>query len=152
MRRSSRRDGVRPIDGLAYFRALGFLARYRDLSHEAAVEAVKRGADHELDRPPSEAMAAFYGQAEWAQISRDGGSIAVEFKLDGRPVRLKPRYDGDWLDLSILEPINRLIAPSGYQFVVPKIWDQVAYVLALTAEEQARLASERGWEFDTGDE
>jgi len=42
--------------------------------------------------------------------------------LKGKSVRLKPEYDGDWLDLGILHRINELIADTGHRFERRSSW------------------------------
>lgn len=101
--------------------------------------------------------------ARWAQISRGAfrpvgirehwatatGPITVTFAVASAPQRLVPEYRDDWLDQSLLNPINALIAATGYRFEVFEPFDQTAFVVVLTADEKARLRHERGWRFAT---
>lgn len=95
---------------------------------------------------------------EWADISRgafapsgireswEGDRLLLTMQVEGREVRLEPRVQGDWLDLDLLEQINRLMEPSGCAFALCKGFDQTAQVLVVTPAER-RAFEERGWEF-----
>lgn len=97
----------------------------------------------------------------WAAISRgvfqpltirewwasETGPIYVEFEHDGQHLVLTPEYLDDYIDIHVLHQINRAIQQSGIEFAVYKPFDQTAFVVALTAEEQRALAARRGWQF-----
>ena len=83
-----------------------------------------------------------------ALLFSGGGRIRVEIAIDGRTHTLKPKVESDWLDVGVLQQINRLIQKSAMQFESVQCWGQDAYVTVLTAEEKRRLEGERGWRFD----
>lgn len=98
--------------------------------------------------------------AEWSRISlgafepedvaelweTDTGPLTISFMLDGQPRELHPEVRDDWLDMNIVTGINRMIEPTGRQFVV-HIPDQTAVLMCVTPEERQRLETERGWTF-----
>lgn len=98
---------------------------------------------------------------EWARISRgaflpenitetwesEQGPVWVDFTLDGTHHRLQPQYNGDWLDISIIDDINRLIRKTDYRFEVYEAFDQTAFVVVLTQGEKLELEQKRGWRF-----
>jgi hypothetical protein len=97
---------------------------------------------------------------EWAAISAgafaptavieawasETGPVTISFQMDGLTHVLQPDYLEDWIDPRILGPIDDLIAPSGRRFLMVAPFDQTAFVLALTGEEQTALEA-RGWCF-----
>ncbi|HEY0443720.1 MAG TPA: hypothetical protein VGC90_05830 [Candidatus Limnocylindrales bacterium] len=99
---------------------------------------------------------------EWAAISRGAfaptaieerwasptGPVTVAFTLNGTRHELHPAYLEDWIDPTILEPINALIASSGRQFEAYRAFDQTLFVVALTTAEKRALERERGWCFE----
>jgi hypothetical protein len=76
------------------------------------------------------------------------GPIAVAFLHKDEKVRVYPLYLGEDIDLSILDPINRMIAESGVELYVYRRFDDTAFIVALTPEEKLQLVEERGWEFE----
>ena len=99
--------------------------------------------------------------AEWGEISEgdflptdivetwsgDSGPIVVTYKLAGVEQRLAPAYLEDWIDPTIVVPINASIAASGRRFELYKAFDQTAFVMALTADERQAFEA-RGWCFE----
>lgn len=77
----------------------------------------------------------------------ESGPISVTFELGGTRHELRPAYIDDWIDPTILVPINALIAPTGRRFELYKAFDQTAYVMALTDAERRALEG-RGWCFE----
>jgi len=75
------------------------------------------------------------------------GPIEISFKLNGSPLTLHPRYMDDYLDLAILSGINTAILGTGIQFAVHEIFDQTAFILALTMDQKRRLQEQRRWRF-----
>ena len=98
---------------------------------------------------------------EWAAISRgsftpesieetwesEEGPVSVRFVLEGETVELNPAYLEDWIDPTVIVPINGLIAESGRQFELFQAFDQTAFVMALEDGERQALLG-RGWCFD----
>jgi hypothetical protein len=99
--------------------------------------------------------------AEWGEISEgdflptdivetwsgDTGPVVVTYTLAGVEQRLTPAYLEDWIDPTILVPINGSIAASGRRFELYKAFDQSAFVMALTGDERAAFEA-RGWCFE----
>jgi hypothetical protein len=99
--------------------------------------------------------------AEWGEISEgdflptdivetwsgDSGPVILTYKLAGVEQRLTPAYLEDWIDPTILVPINASIAASGRRFELYKAFDQSAFVMAITADER-RAFEGRGWCFE----
>ncbi len=77
----------------------------------------------------------------------EAGPVRLTFTHKGRRFKLNPEYLNDFLDLTILMPVNQLIADTGVQFEVYEPFDQTAFIVALTLSEKARLQTERGWRF-----
>ena len=75
------------------------------------------------------------------------GPITVAFTLGGQAREFHPAYLEDWIDPTIVGPINDLIATSGRRLEIVKAFDQTAFVMALTKAERAGLES-RGWCFE----
>jgi hypothetical protein len=73
----------------------------------------------------------------WAD--EEEGPVIVSFLQAGKRVDLHPKWNDDWLDLDVLHDLNRLIAPSGRQFVQGHTYGQDAFVLCVTALERERL-------------
>ena len=98
---------------------------------------------------------------EWAAISRgvfspaniqedwesEDGPVTITFTHDQQTVQLHPQFLDDYIDISILPQINKLIYSSGMEFAVYKVFDQTAFVVVLTAQEKGKLQNERGWRF-----
>lgn len=91
-------------------------------------------------------------EEQWDE-GRHGDSVTVRFLLPGNPLphELRPLVDNDWLDTSIIDRINPLIAASGRQFVIVERDDQTACFLALADGEQQALEG-RGWRFESPEE
>ncbi len=97
---------------------------------------------------------------EWARISHgafapteinerwegEGGPINLTFKLAGKPAKVSPAYQDDWIDLEVLHQINALIAESGRQFECA-VDGNFAVVMCLTAEQKRRMQTERKFPF-----
>jgi len=97
---------------------------------------------------------------EWATVSKgsfdptsikedwetDTGPIQVSFDLGGRPARISPAYQNDWIDLKVLQQINALIATSGRQFECAADVN-FAVVLCLTSEQKQKMHLERSFPF-----
>ncbi len=80
----------------------------------------------------------------WAS---ETGPVTLRFTLDGTHHTLQPAYLEDWIDPTILGPINDLIAASGRRYTLVQAFDQTAYLLAPTPDERTALEA-RGWCFD----
>lgn len=86
---------------------------------------------------------------QWARISRgafapteiserwesEQGPINLTFKLAGKPAKVSPAYQDDWIDLEVLHQINALIAASGRQFECA-VDGNFAVVVCITAEQK----------------
>jgi hypothetical protein len=97
---------------------------------------------------------------EWAAISNgafdpisiredwetDTGPVQVSFDLAGRPMKISPAYQNDWIDLKVLQQINALIATSGRQFECAADVN-FALVLCLTSEQKQKMRLERSFPF-----
>jgi hypothetical protein len=97
---------------------------------------------------------------EWARISRgafapteiseqwDGkrGPISLSFTLAGKPAKISPAYQDDWIDLEVLHQINILIAASGRQFECA-VDGNFAVVVCVTDEQKRRMQTERLFPF-----
>lgn len=119
---------------------------WRDL--EADVDfanAVYAGLLEEWGAISGGAFAPTEIEEAWAS---DTGPVTVTFTAAGQRQTLHPAYLEDWIDPSILGPINEVIAPSGRQFELYRAFDQTLYVVALTAAEKRALERERGWCFE----
>jgi hypothetical protein len=77
------------------------------------------------------------------------GDIRVCMTIDGRDYCLSPEYQGDWLDIDVIEQINAFIQRSDYRFEIVSTGMQMAFVTVLTASEKQQLHLERGWVFRT---
>jgi len=98
----------------------------------------------------------------WAAISREAlhpeapseswdsptGPIRIRLSQDGRVHELVARYLDDYLDMGVLDGLNRVIADSPYRFRMHAAFDQTAFVIACD-ERERRLLEERGWSFAT---
>lgn len=99
--------------------------------------------------------------AGWSKISRgafkpeniretwdhESGPIHVEFEHQGKKITLHPSFQDDYIDLNILQSINKIVADTGIQFRVHAIFDQTAFIVALTQDEKRKLEKDRGWKF-----
>ncbi|MEX1171111.1 MAG: hypothetical protein WEG56_00730 [Chloroflexota bacterium] len=83
-------------------------------------------------------------EERWASLD---GPVTVTFEHGGTAQLLEPDHIEDWIDPRIATTINELIASSGRRFDFVKAFDQTAFVMALTDDERASLAS-RGWCFE----
>lgn len=75
------------------------------------------------------------------------GPVLVEFNFKGKPAALHPSYMDDYIDINILQSVNRLVVDTGIQFRLHAIFDQTAFIVALTLDEKKKLEKERGWRF-----
>lgn len=96
---------------------------------------------------------------EWARISRgafnpqninetwksESGPIQVSFTLDGARHEFHPVYQGDWLDLTILEDVNALIVSTGYRFETYFPFDQSACIVVFTEQERDQMVRAGKW-------
>jgi len=96
----------------------------------------------------------------WAEISRgafkpesiveewsiDNKSVVVRFRHEGHDVVLNPKVLDDWLDVSIISDIDKLVSPKGMNFLVPPMdYGQEMAFVVVTEEERRRLRDEAGW-------
>lgn len=79
--------------------------------------------------------------------SGEKGPVEVTFRVRGRPVTLRPKYMNDYININILRPINSLVGGTEIQFALHAIFDQTAFVVALTKDERSNLIQHRGWRF-----
>ncbi len=98
---------------------------------------------------------------EWGHISRgafkptnieetwqsEEGPIAVAFSLDNTQHSIRPSYQDDYIDLSVVPQINNLIADSNLRFEIHTIFDQTAFIVMLTPEEKRLIERERKLNF-----
>lgn len=119
---------------------------WRDLEADVDQEnKVYQGSLEEWAAISGGAFAPTEIEEAWAS---DTGPVTVAFTAGGQRHTLRPAYLEDWIDPSILGPINELIAPSGRQFELYRAFDQTLYVVALTATEKRALERDRGWCFE----
>ena len=107
---------------------------YRDAI--ARWSAISRGALSPIDI-----------REQWGGTDDEPEDPVVQIVLDNGVLTLTPIFDGDYLDLTVLTPINAVLARSDIQLELYKAFDQTAFVVALTAHEKRQLETERGWEF-----
>lgn len=95
----------------------------------------------------------------WAEISRGAfdpvfidecwaspkGPVTLSFVHAGHDVALHPNCARPTFDLTILRPINQLIAATGIWFAVHEPCDDEAIVIAVNAAEFEQLTKQRGW-------
>lgn len=74
------------------------------------------------------------------------GPITLRFTLNGETCSLAPSYQDDWLDLAVLQQLNRLIASSGRQFECA-VDGNFALVLCLTPEQKVAMQTQRQFPF-----
>ncbi len=101
--------------------------------------------------------------AEWARIARgafeprnvherwrgEEGPVTISFELDGSTQTIEAAPQGDFLDLCVLEGINRVIDDRRFEaYRADGGLGQVAFVVALTPREK-RALEEHGWAFAT---
>jgi hypothetical protein len=98
----------------------------------------------------------------WAAISRGAlhpeavsetwdsptGPVRIRLSQHGRAHEVVARYLDDYLDVGVLDGLNRVIADSPYRFRMHAAFDQTAFVIACD-ERERRLLEERGWSFAT---
>jgi hypothetical protein len=96
----------------------------------------------------------------WAAISRGAlhpeavseswdsptGPVRIRLSQDGRAHEIVARYLDDYLDMGVLDGLNRVIAESPFRFRIYTPFDQTAFVVACD-ERERRLLEERGWSF-----
>lgn len=73
--------------------------------------------------------------------------VKLDFLLNGRQKVLKPTDAYGWLDFTLIEGINKLIAKTGFAYYSFDTQDQTTGLVVLTAEEKERLVEERDWKF-----
>ena len=97
---------------------------------------------------------------QWARISHgaftpsgitehwesESGPITLSFELGVQPASVSPSYQDDWIDLQVLQQINRLITASGRQFECA-VDGNFALVLCLTAEQKRTMQTQRRFPF-----
>jgi hypothetical protein len=75
------------------------------------------------------------------------GPVKLSFRLQDQKIEIQPEYMSDYLDISILITLNKLIPDDQLGFEIYKYFDQTAYVVFLTAETKQRLERDLGWSF-----
>jgi hypothetical protein len=100
-----------------------------------------------LDDLASISVAAFTPSDIVETWAGETGPISVTFEMGGARHEIHPGYLEDWVDPTILVPINELIADTGRRFEMYKAFDQTAVVMALTDAERGALEG-RGWCFE----
>ena len=75
------------------------------------------------------------------------GARRSVFQLNGQIHDFRAEYD-EWIDMTFLGLINRLIANNGIQFVPFFTGDQSSFIVALTDQERAAIAEARPWNLD----
>ncbi len=97
---------------------------------------------------------------EWAAISHglfnptdikeswetESGPPTISFKHDGKTVTLHAQDFDDFIDIDILNPINELIAESGYSFEVGGE-GQCALIICITADQKQKMIEGRNFQF-----
>lgn len=96
----------------------------------------------------------------WAAISRGAlrpeavseswdsptGPVRIRLSQDGIQHEIVARHLDDYLDMGVLDGLNRVIAKSSYRFRIYTPFDQTAFVIVCD-ERERRLLEERGWSF-----
>ncbi len=94
----------------------------------------------------------------WAAISRGALPVTriseewqdaaplIRLHLGERPITLRARNLGDYLDMGLLAQLNQAIEGSSYRLRMYKPFDQTAFVVALSDQELAELEA-GGWSF-----
>ena len=88
-------------------------------------------------------------KAAWPGKEGPDGPVTVTCPLNGRAVRLLPRVQSPWFDMSILAGLNAALDPGSEQFyvwTVTPILDH-AFVLWLAPAQAAILTEAQGWQF-----
>ena len=114
---------------------------WRDLEHEVLMgENIYERIFSEWSRISRGAFPAEGIHESW---EREAGPVTVSFLLHGREHRLTTDML-EWIDLGLLDGVNRLIESTGYYFESDfATGDQTACVMVLTHAEKARIADER---------
>ena len=73
--------------------------------------------------------------------------VRLEFLLNGRKKVLEPWDSFGWIDYSLIESINKLIARTGFAYYSFDTQDQMTGLVVLTPDEKHRLVEERDWKF-----
>jgi hypothetical protein len=77
----------------------------------------------------------------------DEQSVTIRFKLNGEEKSLRPKVDGDWLDPDIFGDIDKMVAHTGYRFLVPDYpAGQDIMLVVLNDEERKRLNQDADWQ------
>ncbi len=74
------------------------------------------------------------------------GPVRIRLSQEGRDHEIVARYLDDYLDMGILDGLNRVVTASPYRFRMYAPFDQTAFVIACD-EPERRLLEERGWSF-----
>ncbi len=79
--------------------------------------------------------------------STETGPISVRFELSGAQIELNPEYGADYIDIRILDDLNKLLQGTPIRFEMITPFDQTAYVVTLTIDQKQKLSNDLGWTF-----
>jgi len=91
---------------------------------------------------PTNAREVWHKPKAWPECK-----VKLEFLLNGRKKLLEPWDSFGWIDYSLIESINKLIAKTGFAYYSFDTQDQTTGLVVLTSEEKHRLVEERNWKF-----
>jgi hypothetical protein len=83
----------------------------------------------------------------WTAIEEHLYHLKISFQWKGVPHTIEIDTPLEWINLEVLEAVNKLIRDSGIQLHTYVSFDQCAYIVSLTAAEKAALEQKRGWKF-----
>jgi hypothetical protein len=83
----------------------------------------------------------------WNAIDEHLYHLSIRFQWKGSPHAIELDTPLEWINLEVLEAVNKLICETGIQLHTHVSFDQCAYIVSLTAEEKRALEQKRGWKF-----
>lgn len=75
------------------------------------------------------------------------GPLTVDFLCKGRPVTLSPKFVGAWIDISLINEVNKIVGPTHGQFFEVVIPQELTAQVVLLPPAHKTLLQQRGWKF-----
>ena len=91
---------------------------------------------------------AFAPEELSAESAPDGKSALLRFRHAGSWHESRVETEDDWLDVEVIECVNRAMENTGVQFVTPNAnTGQMMYLVCLSKDHQRELRKRAGWRF-----
>lgn len=80
-----------------------------------------------------------------ASIDEVNRQTQLSFKHGGKEFEFALKYDGDWMDPTLIEKLNSTFADTGFQFAIVSPGDGL-FLIVVNEEERKILRNKAGWD------